>query len=92
MLHRLRLRVEGHLKNWLKFVELPIEFYALKLTMGFQQRGAHLSPSWLVNKATSLSQHMVEQGFNTSHKSTTMWKTPWGLSHWEAHDIPTALP
>ena len=29
---------------------------------------------------------MVEQGFNTLDKSTTMWKTSWGLSHWETHD------
>jgi hypothetical protein len=42
-----------------KFRELPIELYTLKLTMGFQQRLAHLSPSWLVNKATSLSQHLA---------------------------------
>ena len=45
------------------------------------------SPSWLVNKATSLSQHMAEQGFNTWYKSTTMWKTSWGLSHWETNHI-----
>jgi len=40
-----------------KFGELPIELYTLKLTMGFQQQLAHLSPSWLVSKATSLSQN-----------------------------------
>ena len=57
--------------------------------MGFQQWLAHLSPSWLVNKATSLSQHLAEQGFNTWHKSITMWKTSWSLSHWETHDNPT---
>jgi hypothetical protein len=33
--------------------ELPIELYTLKLTMGFQQPLTHLSPSWLVIKATS---------------------------------------
>ena len=47
------------------------------------------SPLLLVSesvKATSLSQHVVEQGFNTWHKSTTMWKTSWGLSHQENHD------
>ena len=33
--------------------------------MHFQQRLAHLFPSWLVNKAASLSQHLVKQGFNT---------------------------
>ena len=35
--------------------ELPIKVYTLKLTMGFQQQLGHLSPSWLVTKATSLS-------------------------------------
>jgi hypothetical protein len=54
------------------FEQLPIELYALKLIMGFQQRLAHLSPSWLVNKASSLSQHLAEQGFNNWYKSTTM--------------------
>ena len=72
-----------------KFKEFPIEVYTLELTMGFQQRPAHLSPSWPVNKATSQSQHLAEQGFNTWYKSTTMWKTSWGLSHWETHDNPT---
>jgi hypothetical protein len=31
----------------------------------------------------------VEQGFNIWYKSTTTWKTSWGLSHWETHDNPT---
>ena len=48
-------------------------------------------PSWLVNKATPLSWHMVEQGFNTWHKSTTMHKRSWGLSHWETHGNPSTL-
>jgi hypothetical protein len=52
--------------------ELSIILYTFKLTMGFQQQLAHLSPSWLVNKATSLFQHLVEQGFNTRYKLTTM--------------------
>jgi hypothetical protein len=34
---------------------------------------------------------MVEQGFNTWDKLTTMWKTSWVLSHWETHDNPTTL-
>jgi hypothetical protein len=55
-----------------EFGELSIEVYALKLTMGFQQELAHLSPSWLVSIATSLSRHLAEQRFNTWHKSTTM--------------------
>jgi len=38
-----------------KFGETPIELQALKLTLGFQKWLAHLSPSWLVNKAPSLS-------------------------------------
>jgi hypothetical protein len=33
-----------------KFRELPMELYALKLTMGFQQQFAHLPPFWLVKK------------------------------------------
>ena len=43
----------------------------------------------LVSKATSLSQHLAEQGFNTWYKLTAMWKTSWGLSHRETHDNPT---
>ena len=43
-----------------KFGEIPIELYALKLTMGFQQQLTHLSPSWLVRTSTSLSQHLAE--------------------------------
>ena len=38
-----------------RFGELPIELYALKLTMGFQQWLTHLSHSWLVSKVASLS-------------------------------------
>ena len=60
-----------------EFKELPLDLYALKLTMGFQQWLAHLSPSLLVSKATSLSQHLAEQGFNTWYKSTIMWRTSW---------------
>ena len=37
------------------FGELPMELYGLKLTTGCQQHLTHLSPSWLVNMATSLS-------------------------------------
>ena len=40
-------------------------------------------------KVSSLSQHLVKQGFNTWHKLTTMWKASWGLSHQETHDKPT---
>ena len=48
--------------------------------------------SWWVRKATSLSQqHLVEQGFNTWYKSTTMWKTSWGSFDWETHDNSTTL-
>ena len=38
-----------------------MELFAFKLKMGVQQRFAHLSSSWLVNLATSDSQHLVEQ-------------------------------
>ena len=72
-----------------EYGEPPIELNALKLTMGFPQQLAHLSTSWLVNKAASLSQHLAELGFNTWYKSTTMWKTSWDLSHWETHNNPT---
>ena len=37
-----------------EFGELPIELHPLKLIIGFQQHLAHVSPSWLVNKVTSL--------------------------------------
>ena len=33
--------------------------------------------------------HLSKQEFNVWHKLTTMWKTSWGLSHWETHDKPT---
>ena len=64
-----------------EFGKVPIELYALKLTTGFQQWLAHPFPCWLISKATSFSWHLAEQGFDTQHKSTTMWKTSWGLSH-----------
>ena len=47
-----------------KFEEFPIELYALKLAMGFQQWLAHLSPSWFVSKTTSISHHLAKQGSN----------------------------
>jgi hypothetical protein len=72
-----------------EFGELPIEIYARKLVMGFQQWLTHQSSSWLVSKAASLSQNMAKQGFNTWCKSIIMWKTSWGLYHWETHDNPT---
>ena len=52
--------------------ELPVELCVIKLSMGFQQCLVHLSPSWVVNKAPSLSQHLAEQGCNTWSKLTTM--------------------
>ena len=72
-----------------EFRELPIELNTLKLIMGFQQWLAHLSPSWLVSKATARSQHLAEQGFSTWYKPTTMWKTSCGLSHWDTHENTT---
>ena len=57
--------------------------------MGSQQWLAHLSPSWVVSKATSLSRHLAKQRFNTWHKWTTVWKTSWSLSHLHTHDDPT---
>ena len=42
----------------------------------------YVSPSSLVCKATSLSRHLMEHGFNTWHKSTTMWQTSLDLYHW----------
>lgn len=38
-------------------VELPMELHTLKLTIGFQQGLTHLSPSWLVCKATLFFKH-----------------------------------
>jgi hypothetical protein len=37
---------------------------------------------------TQIPQPLAEQGFDTWHKSATMWKTLWCLSHWETHDNP----
>ena len=51
-----------------EFGELLIELHPLKLTINFLQQLAQVSPSWLVSKATSLSQHMVEHEFNTLYK------------------------
>ena len=72
-----------------EFREPPIELNTLKLIMGFQQQLTHLLPFGLVSKEASLSQHLVEQDFNTWYKSATIWKTSGGLSHWETHDNPT---
>ena len=38
---------------------------------------------------SQIPQPLAEQGFDTWHKSATMWKTLWCLSHWETHDNPT---
>ena len=62
---------------------------APKLIMGFQQQLAHLSPCWLLTKATSLSQHLAEHGFKTRYKSKTTWKTSWGVCNWKSHDNST---
>ena len=69
-----------------EFGEFLMEIYAHKLIMGFQQRLTHQFPLWLVSNATSLSQTLAKQGFNTWCKLTTVWKTSWGLYHWETHD------
>ena len=74
---------------WPNLENFPNVLYTLKLPMGFQEQLAHLRSSWVVSKATSISWHLAEQGFNTWHKSTTMWKTSWGLSLWDTHDNPT---
>ena len=42
-----------------------MELYALNLTMGFQQRLAHLPSYWLNNQATSFSWHMAGHGRDT---------------------------
>ena len=69
-----------------KFRELPLEVYYLKLIMDFHHQLAHLPSSWLVNQATSLSQHLAEQGYDTWHKINNHVTYIMGLSHWEAHD------
>ena len=56
---------------------------------GFSTMACPPIPSWLVDKATLLSQSLAERGFNTWHKLTTMWKTSWGLSHWKFNDNTT---
>ena len=93
----MKMHMMSHVKVWstttyhillAEFRELPIELYTLKLTMGFQQQLAHLTPSWLVSKATSLSRNQAEQGFNTWHKWTTMWKTSFSLGNpWQTKHI-----
>lgn len=45
--------------------------------MGFQQRLAHLPSSLLVGQSNLLSRHLAEQGFNTWHTLTSMWKASW---------------
>ena len=50
-----------------EFGELPMELFALKLNMCFQQWLAHLSSSWLISPTTSLSSHLTQQGANTWH-------------------------
>ena len=94
----MKMHMMSHVKVWswttyhmllAEFGELPLELYALKLTTGFQQQLAHPPSSWLVNQATSLSRHLAEEGFNTWHNSTTMWKASWDLSCWETHNNPT---
>ena len=52
-----------------EYEELPIALHAL--TTGFQQRLAQVSPSWLVSKATSLSRHLAEQGFDNHVEDIT---------------------
>ena len=47
-----------------KFGELPIELYALILSLGFQHRLAHQPSSQLVSQATSLSRHLAKQVFD----------------------------
>ena len=66
-----------------------MEQYALSLAIGFQQRPTYLPSFWLAHQATPLPQHLVEQGFDTWHKTTIIWNTSWGLSYWETYDIPT---
>ena len=73
-----------------EFGELPIGLYIVKLTMGFQQWLTHLSSSWLVSRASSLSRHLPKQRFNTCYKSTTMWRTSWALSYQDTHGNPIA--
>ena len=66
------IKVHSLTISLVEFVELLIELYTPKLTMGIQLWLTHLSIYWLVSKATSLSQHLAKQGFNTWHKSTNI--------------------
>ena len=59
------------------------------LSIGIQQWHTHLLPSWLISQSTTLSQQLAKERFHTWQKSTTIWKAPWGLSHWETQDNPT---
>ena len=42
-----------------------MELCALKLAIGLRQQLAHLPSYWLVSQASSLSRHLIEQGFDT---------------------------
>ena len=57
-----------------EFGVLPTELYALEPTIGFHQQFAHLTSSWLVSQAALFFLHLAEQGFDTSHQWTIMWK------------------
>ena len=77
------------IRNMARSKSIPLlctHIYSYMFSTMHPPRLAHLSPSWLVSIPTSLSQHLAKQGFNTWHKLTSMWKTSWDLSHWEAHD------
>ena len=55
---------------------------------------AHLKISGVYHKTgrpmpSQIPQPLAEQGFDTWHKSATMWTMSWCLSHWETHDNPT---
>ena len=76
-----------HVVNCLLCFDVGMSAFCLKQK---KQLLAHLPSSWLVSQATSLSQHLAKQGANTLHKTTTMWKASWNLSHWETHANPTS--
>jgi len=58
-----------------------MQLYALKPSISFQLELAHLSSSWLLNQATSFSQHIVVEGAYIWQKMTTDLKASWDVSH-----------
>jgi hypothetical protein len=67
------------------FYWLNLENFRWHYTLLFSTMACPPTLLLVVGRATSLSWHFAEQEFNTCHRSRTMCKPSWGLSHWQ-HD------